>query len=271
MIPRPLFERSRSLSASVQRRLLRCSNILLFLDFDGTLAPLQTTPEMAEIPSETNALLQLLSGRSNIMVWLVTGRSEADIRRKVRVRNLGWISNHGFTISAGRSHWIHKAAREQSALLDNIAQRLRRALASVQGVLIENKRYTLTVHYRNARLRSVLLVKETTRRLVCDYGTNVRITTGKKVLEIRPDVEWNKGCAVDRVLKSLRRRKETFVVYAGDDRTDEDAFRRLRGRAVTVRVGGRIPSAAAYRVRDPKQIADFLRTIEAATRKGAAR
>jgi trehalose 6-phosphate phosphatase len=271
MMPRPLFERPRSLSPSVRRRLLRCRDVLLFLDFDGTLAPLQKTPEMATILPETHALLRLLSGRPNVTVWLVTGRSEADIRRKVRVGNLGWISNHGFTISMGRSHWDHQAAREQHALLDEIGERLTQALLSVQGVLIENKGYTLTVHYRNTPQRSVLLVKETTRRLVRDFDANVRITTGKKVLEIRPDVEWDKGCAVDRVLKSLRRRKKSFVVYAGDDRTDEDAFRRLRGRAMTVRVGGRTPSAAAYRVRDPKQVAELLGEIEAATRNGAER
>jgi trehalose-phosphatase len=251
--------------------LARCKSIILFLDFDGTLAPIRKTPSLARLPFETRALLRRLSNRPNIIVGLVTGRSEADIIKKVRIRNVIWIANHGFEISMGRSHWVHRAAKEARPVLGEIARKLRRGLSAVQGVLIENKRYTLTVHYRNVRKQSVSLVKEITRHLLRPYEAQFRITTGKKVFEVRPNAPWNKGHAVEHVLECLRPDKTSLLVYIGDDRTDEDAFKRLHARALTVMVGRKIESAARYRVRNPRAAKEFLKIIEGTSRKGEGR
>lgn len=268
MKPRPLFDQRQTLTKPVMSTLGRCKNIILFLDFDGTLAPIRKTPSLATLPFGTRALLRRLSNRPNIIVGLVTGRSEADIKEKVRIRNVFWIANHGFEISMGRTHWVHPTAEEARPVLSEIARKLKRALSPVQGVLIENKRYTLTVHYRNVRNQSVGLVKETTRHLLRPYAGDIRITRGKKVFEVRPDAPWNKGSAVERVLKCLRPDKTSLVVYIGDDRTDEDAFKLLHGSTVTVLVGRRTQSAARYRVSSPRAVAEFLKIIDATTRKG---
>jgi trehalose 6-phosphate phosphatase len=265
MTPRPLFDRRRTMLKQVRTLLARSRRIILFLDFDGTLVPIQKTPLLATLPTGTRALLRKLSNHPNIVVALVTGRSQADIQAKVRLRNVFWIANHGFEISMRRSHWVHPTAKEARLVLGQIARKLKRALARVQGLLIENKRYSLTVHYRNVLGPSVGFVKGTTRRLLRPYQGNLRITTGKKVLEVRPDAPWNKGHAVEHVLRRLRPDKTTLVVYAGDDSTDEDAFKHLRGRALTILVGRRTVSHASYRVPSPKAVALVLEMIPAAT------
>jgi trehalose-phosphatase len=271
MKPRPLFDQRRTLTKPVKSTLGRCKNIILFLDFDGTLAPIRKTPSLATLPSVTRALLRRLSNRPNIIVGLVTGRSEADIKAKVRLRKMFWIANHGFEISMGRSHWVHPTADEARPVLSEIARKLNREFSSVQGVLIENKRYTLTVHYRNVRKQSVGLVRETTRRLLRPYEGELRITRGKKVFEVRPNAPWNKGHAIEHALEYLRPDKTSLVIYIGDDRTDEDAFKLLHGRALTVQVGRRTQSTARYRVRSPRAVAEFLKIIEGTTRTGEGR
>ncbi|MDP2887272.1 MAG: trehalose-phosphatase [Ignavibacteria bacterium] len=268
MKPRPLFNKRQTLTKPVMSRLGRCKNIILFLDFDGTLVPIGKTPSLATLSSETRALLRRLSNRPNIIVGLVTGRSQSDIKAKVRLRDLFLIANHGFEISMRRSHWVHRTAKEARPVLGEIVRKLKRGLSAVQGVLIENKRYTLTVHYRNVRKQSVPLVKEITRRLLRPYEGDLRITRGKKIFEVRPDAPWNKGHAVEHVLKCLRPDKTSLVVYIGDDRSDEDAFLLLRGKAITIVVGGRRRSAAKYQVSSPRTVAEFLKIIEATTTKG---
>jgi len=271
MKPRPLFDQRQSLLKPVMDRFARIRKIILFLDFDGTLAPIRKTPSLATLPAATRALLRRLANRPNIVVCLVTGRSQADIKEKVQIRNVLWIANHGFEISMGRSHWVHRSAGLARPGLGEIARKLKRGLLTIPGVLIENKRYTLTVHYRNVRKQSVRLVKEMTRRLLRPYEGKFRITRGKKVFEVRPDAPWNKGHAVEWVLKCLRPDKTSLVVYIGDDRTDEDAFKLLHGRALTVLVGRRTQSAARYRVRSTRAVAVLLKIIDATTTKGEGR
>lgn len=254
------------LRARVKQTIAHAKKVFLFLDFDGTLAPIRKKPSLAMLPGATETILRRLAKRPNVVVCIVTGRSQADAKEKIRIRNVLWIANHGFEISMGRSHWVHQSALQARHVLGEIARKLKRVLPAIQGVLIENKRYTLTVHYRNVWKQSVPVVKETTQRLLRPYEAQFRITRGKKVFEVRPDVQWNKGRAVDRVLKFLRPGKTSLVVYVGDDRTDEDAFKLLRGRAITVLVGGRRQSAAKYRVGSPSAVAEFLKILDASRR-----
>lgn len=268
MMPRRLFVQRYVLNNSVRRKLNSCSRIILLLDFDGTLAPIRKTPSLVSLPSRTRALLRRLSSRPDITVGLVTGRSRSDIMKKVGMSRIVLITNHGFQISRGQSRWVHPAAIQAQPVLREIARKFKRALKSVPYVLVEDKRHTLTLHYRNVQEQFVPFVKKIAACLLRPYEKDVRTTRGKKVLEIRPNVLWNKGHAVRRVLKSLGLTKSSLVVYIGDDRTDEDAFKLLHGRALTVLVGRRTQSAARYRVRNPRAVTQFLKIIDATTMKG---
>jgi len=261
MMPVPLFDRGGRLGDSVVRQLRSCRRTVLLLDFDGTLAPIRKTPSEATLPSATKRLLRRLVAKPLVTVAVVTGRSHADIMQKVALRGPLFVTNHGFQISSGRVRWVHPDAKRAAPLIGRLARRLRRSLASVRKVLIENKKLTLTVHYRNVRKKDVRMVKKVVARMAHLYEAGLSVTSGKRVFEFRPRAAWGKGHAVLRILKSIGHPNSQSVVYIGDDTTDEDAFRMLAYPAVTVRVGRHRRSRAAYWAANPAQVRKFLEIV----------
>ena len=261
MKPQPLFAERNVLPGPVRRRLSGSRKVILFLDFDGTLVPIRKKPSLARLAPNTGALLRRLAHSPGILVGLVTGRSHSDIAAKVRLSRLFLITNHGFEIVSGTSHWVHPEAARTVPILEAIAGELETSIGSIPGVLIENKGYTVSVHYRNVQRQIVPLVKRRVARSLTPYEGSAKTTSGKRVLEIRPNLDWNKGFAVMKFLRSQRPPHTAFVAYIGDDATDEDAFRLLPRRAVTIVVGKRMRSAAAYWVPSPRHVVKFLELV----------
>jgi trehalose 6-phosphate phosphatase len=188
----------------------------LFLDVDGALAPIVSRPEDARVPAETQAELHRLHTRY-ALVACISGRSGADARRIVGVPELVYVGNHGLELDPAANEWAH---------------RLQRFLADVDWPRTENKTLSASLHYRGMTdadaARSTLAgVKERAEGL----GFVARF--GRKVLELLPPLEANKGTAVRQLLASQEIRRG---LYAGDDTTDLDAFRALDGLEVGVRV-----------------------------------
>jgi trehalose-phosphatase len=271
MPPQYLFDRDARIWNSILGKLTASRQLLVFLDYDGTLVPIQKLPSLAVCPTETKDFLRRLSKRPNVSVGLVTGRSLSDIKRMVHLNTVFYVANHGFHSSLGKSRWVHPKAQRALPVLGKIFSELRGALSSIPGVLIEDKQYTLTVHYRNVRERSVPLLKRAAGRIVRPYRPTVKMTTGKKVLEVRPNVSWGKGHAVLRVLKLLASRGTPLIVYIGDDKTDEDAFRLLRRSAITIRVGWSRSSRAACFVHGPTEVQVVLKAIDSIRDEGNRR
>jgi len=168
------------------------------------------------------------------------------------------VANHGFEIFFDGLSWVHPWAERAVPLLRQIALRLRRRLRSFSGVLVENKRYTLTIHYRSVLKKNVRIVREEILDFLLPFWKDFRITSGKKVVELRPNVPWGKGTAIQRVLTLLKREKRGCVIYVGDDTTDEEAFEALRGKGITVVVGKKKQSSATYWVKNPDEVWQFL-------------
>ena len=171
------------------------------------------------------------------------------------------IANHGFEIFLDDVCWTHPWAERIMPLLRRLSQNLRRHLDTIPGVLVEHKGYSLTVHYRRVRQKHVRTVRRVVLDLLSPFWRELRITRGKKVLEVRPNVPWGKGTAIQRVLSLLKRQKHGCVIYVGDDATDEDAFEVLRSGGITVVVGKKKQSVAAYWVKDPGEVWDFLAAL----------
>ncbi len=262
MPPQYLLDRDTGIWNSILVGLTASRRLLLFLDYDGTLVPIQRLPSLAVLPAGMKGLLRRLSKRPNVSLGLVTGRSLSDIKRLVHLNTVFYVANHGFHTSLAKSRWVHPEAQRALPALGKIFSELRGAVSSIPGVLIEDKQYTLTVHYRNVRERSVPLLKKSVGSVVHPYRTTVKMTTGKKVLEVKPNVSWGKGHAVLRVLKLLASRGKPLIVYIGDDKTDEDAFRLLRRTAITIRVGWSRSSCAAYFVHSPTEVQEVLKAID---------
>jgi trehalose-phosphatase len=272
------------ISDSVAAR-LDGSPLVIMLDVDGTLAPIAPRPRDALVPPETRRVVAALATLPGVRVVLVSGRAAADARRMVGVANVWVIGNHGFEVVTPDG-----GEREQPELVPwrsavaRAARRIGALVAPVPGVLLEDKGWTLSVHYRLADPQVVPRLVETVTQAAEPLG--LRVMHGKMLVEVRPDARVDKGTAVVRLATELgaipereagRPQEESdaagdgggqagrgaSAVFVGDDRTDEDAFRALRARSprvVPVRVthDEDIATAAEFSVGDPADVRLFL-------------
>jgi len=241
----------------------RSGRMVLLLDFDGTLAPIVERPETARIPQETRDALERLSEAQGTAIAVVSGRSLLDARHRVGLPALAYAGNHGMEIYGAGIHRVHEGAAEARPSLDLAAARLTAELRDVPGAIVENKRLTLSVHYRMVERARV---KEVRRRVLAavQERADLRTAEGEEVLEVRPRVDWHKGRAVEFLLEVLQVGEDALVLYLGDDATDEDAFRALRGwgagEAEGIVVADPPPpgTAAHCYLRDPDEVGDLI-------------
>lgn len=228
----------------------------LFLDYDGTLTPIVSRPEDAVLSDSMRKTLALLASRCTVA--LVTGRDLEVIRGLVGMDNISYAADHGLELKcAGQSPVHPEALAGFETLIEDVARDLSRELGGVEGVIVEPKRYSVAVHYRLVADDEVAAVKSRVHQALA-RETKLRLLAGKKVVELRPDLEWDKGSAVHWVMKQLGV-EPAQAIYMGDDVTDEAAFRLLRNAAAAVAVQETPrPTAAGYRLADVEQVHEFL-------------
>lgn len=231
--------------------------VFLALDFDGTLADIESDPDAPTIPDETRETLSALAHEPAVEVAIVSGRGLADLRDRIDLSEVVYAGNHGLEIQTDE-YVVHPDARRAEATITDCCNRLTDQLADVEGVIVENKGVTATVHYRLVADEDVPVVQNAVESLV-ETRDDVRVTTGKAVLELRPAVEWDKGRAVQQLTDELVPSDETWLsVYVGDDTTDESAFAALPDRGLAVKVGTDPDTRASYRVADPDEVRTLL-------------
>jgi trehalose-phosphatase len=243
--------------------------LLLLLDIDGTISPIAPRPEYAIVPGTTQGVLNELAAAPDVIVAAITGRGAADGRRIVCVDDAWIIGNHGIELAAPRREpTVRQEVARFEPLMHEAVARARRFCESDghQGVIVEDKHWTLSVHYRLAHPRIVPELKTEVERIAADLGLNV--THGKEVIEMRPPVALDKGTAALSLAETLgATHAGASLLAAGDDRTDEDMFRALRShqpRAVTVRVGPESVSQASeaeFRVADTDAMRALLSAV----------
>lgn len=216
----------------MERSLSKRQRLYLFSDFDGTLARIVSDPKSARLEEKNRKLLANLVSNKKFKIALISGRSLEELKKMVGINGIYYVGNHGFEMVGPGINFTHLAAIRKARLLRTIGPMLGSALAPIQGVIIEDKRFTISVHYRMVQPALRKSVQMTVRRMVDKYK-GLKLTTGKMIVEVRPRVRWHKGLAALRLLHVLGRPGQ--VIYIGDDKTDEDAFRSLRG-AITIAV-----------------------------------
>ncbi len=248
-------------------RIRQAEQVGLLFDFDGTLSPIASRPEVPRLSPSSRKMLQALAQDSRVAVGIVSGRGLRDLRGRVRLRGIYYAGNHGLELEGPGIRFLHPGARAARPVLLRLTQELRRRLLGVPGVLVEDKTLSLSLHLRRipgARRAYVRSVFARTVRPHLKEGA-VRVTRGKLVLEVRPAVDWDKGSAVGLIRKAIgrgRSSRKIFLCYVGDDETDEAAFQALGEEDLAVFVGGRKRSSAApYYLRDPGEVADFLKRL----------
>jgi trehalose-phosphatase len=236
--------------------------VLVLSDFDGTLAPIAPDPAAVRLAPAMRRLLATLAASSRARLAIISGRALADVRERVGVPGAVYAGCHGLEVEGVGVAWRHSEAERAREVLAALADTLARRLAVRPGVLVEPKGLAVALHYRNAGRGAAAVVTRAARAVVRGRP-GLRLLRGKKVLEILPRVHWDKGeCALwlrDRL--AGHGPGPVAVLYVGDDRTDEHAFRALAGKALTVAVGtGRRRTAAARRVAG---VADVERLLAA--------
>jgi trehalose-phosphatase len=235
-------------------------DLALFLDFDGTLLPIQSRPDHVVLPQQLRKLLAALAHRG-FPVWIVSGRSLKDLQRRISIAGIGLAGNHGFEIQWKKKKWMHPVAHTSRPFTQRMLRRIQARLKGIPDILIENKGATGSIHYRNIPTTGAAKVRKVVRQIFYSgQSTGLLLTRGKKVFEIRPVAPWNKGEAILWILKHFLP-KRAFPCYIGDDITDEDAFRAVARRGLSIRVGRTQKSVARYQIRSPGEVRTLLQRI----------
>ena len=246
----------------------RSGGLLVGLDFDGTLAPIVAEPQAAAMSGGMRAALESLVQRSDTHVAFVSGRSLDDLAGRTAIDGAWYVGNHGFEIRGPGFERVlpeAEAARETIAM---IAGALERELGDVPGVIVEDKGLTLSVHYRQVEdTAAAARVRDAVVRTAAGLD-HVRSTHGKMVVEIRPDIDWDKGRAFAFLRETLAPRIGAVpALFIGDDVTDEDAFRTLSPGEWAIYVG-ELPddrdTAATASLHGPDEVETFLRGLDEA-------
>lgn len=235
----------------------------VFFDFDGTLSEIVNDPGAAVLVDGAADALRQLAARCPVAV--LSGRDLGDVRDRVGVPGLWYAGSHGFELTGpDGAHQQNSAAAAAVPVLAQAAAQLRDLLGSITGVVVEHKHFAVAVHYRNAAREHVGDVTAAVRAV--GRHCALRVTTGREVIELRPDIDWDKGTTLRWILDQMG--AAFSPIYLGDDITDEDAFDAVRqdGIAILVRHNddGDRATGAQFALGGPTQVCEFTRRLAAA-------
>jgi trehalose-phosphatase len=239
----------------------RGQRLAVFLDYDGTLTPIVSHPEKALLSDSMRQAVQVLAMQASVAI--LSGRDLDDVRQRVNIVAIVYAGSHGFDI-AGPRGLRKEVATEFLPTLDMAEKELGKELAGIAGARVERKRFSVAAHYRKVSESDFPKVERAVSEVAARYR-DLRRMEGKKVYELLPDIDWDKGKAVLWLSETLGlERAKVRPIYIGDDRTDEDAFRALGQCGVGILVGEQSrPTTASYSLKNPTEVERFLRELVA--------
>ncbi|KAI4323840.1 hypothetical protein L6164_023415 [Bauhinia variegata] len=257
--------------------------IALFLDYDGTLSPIVDNPDCAFMSDNMRAAVK--KAAEYFPTAIISGRSRDKVYKFVGLTELYYAGSHGMDIigpvrqsisdnhpncirstdKQGKEVNLFQPAAEFLPMIDEVLTLLVERTKDIEGAKVENNKFCVSVHYRNVNEKNWDTVGKCVHDILKDYP-RLRLTHGRKVLEIRPVIDWDKGKAVTFLLESLglSNCEDVLPIYVGDDSTDEDAFKVLReetrGYGILVSSTPK-ESNAVYSLRDPSEVMEFLKSL----------
>jgi trehalose-phosphatase len=240
----------------ILQKIIRGRRLFLLLDYDGTLVPIRKAPELAVLRASRRRLLERLS--QNAFICIVSGRSLVNVQKLAAIKDIAYIGNHGLEISYRGRRWIHPEAKRIKPVLKNVLERISRKAVDWPSLLVENKGLTGSIHYRRLAAPLPKKLRDITEHEIGLRSRELKLTEGKKVFEIRPNIEFDKGRGVRELIRWLDVKQPILRIYIGDDQTDEDAFRALRRNDITILVGKRRNSHARSRLPNVQAVWRFL-------------
>jgi len=235
--------------------------LALFLDYDGTLTPIVSRPDLATLSDGMRVALRRVSD-----AWpttIVSGRGREDVTGLVGLDTINYAGSHGFDIAGpGLGRNSHDVAPEIQPVVRSAAIELWSQTSGIPGVIVEDKKYSVAVHYRLVAEDRVREVEDLVDQ-VLHTKPQLRKAFGKKVFELRPTINWDKGRAIRWILNALGLdRANVMTIYIGDDVTDEDAFVAVKdcGAGILVTDIPR-PTAATFSLQDVTEVKALLERL----------
>jgi len=242
--------------------------VLVALDFDGTLAEIVPNPADAALPDSRLKLLEALNNQPRFAVAVVSGRLLEDVKARVGLSDIAYAGDHGLEIAGPGFHHIPPEAEEFRSTVAELGKALEAALKGIPGVIFEHKGLSMSIHYRltpsEQRYGVLRTIEETTSPYLSISA--LRVVEGKEVVNLLPPLDWHKGSALKWLLDFLdslpRRVGGTLPIYIGDDVTDEDAFKEVVDKGFAIRVGSpEAASAAQYYVNSTDEVEEVLQEL----------
>lgn len=234
----------------------------IFFDFDGTLSEIVDEPGAAVLVPGADKALESLAALYPVAV--LSGRGLDDIVARVGIPGLWYAGSHGFEmIAPDGTYHSNETAAQSVPLLAEAAQELTERLSALPGVMVEHKRYAVAVHYRYAEPGAAGPVTAA----VHDIGnrSGLKVTSGRMVAELRPNVDWDKGKTLQWIVDRIAGREPLLPIFVGDDLTDEDGFDAVLhdGIGIVVRhtEDGDRATAARYALENPRQTCEFVERL----------
>ncbi|KAJ8449379.1 hypothetical protein Cgig2_002511 [Carnegiea gigantea] len=243
--------------------LAKGKKIAIFLDYDGTLSPIVDDPDRAVMSDNMRSAVRDVA--KYFPTAIISGRSRDKVCDLVGLEELHYAGSHGLDIMGP----VHKVSEAHYNSINSTDQQVFRTLVEnvkdIEGTRVENHKFCASVHYRNVDQKDWPTIAQRMHDILTNYP-RLRLTHGRKVLEVRPVIDWDKGKAVEFLLESLGLSDSEYVlpIYIGDDKTDEDAFKVLRrgNRGYGILVSP-VPkeTKAFFSLRDPSEVQQFLEAL----------
>jgi trehalose-phosphatase len=242
-------------------------HLLLLFDFDGTLCPFQPDPDAVYPEERIVRLLGSLASKANSTVGIISGRRLPDLRKRITVPGEVYIAGfHGLEIQSPYETFMHPEAAAATVTMREIVERMQASLPSFPGVFIEDKVFSIALHFREAT--PAVRVMEAARDGVADG--RLRLLPGACVVELLPGAAWHKGSALQWIRERIERlHGPTFTVYVGDDVTDEDAFKAVGPEGMTISASERA-TGAQFSVNGPEGVERLLHSLDGPKDNGRA-
>ena len=246
--------------------------VAIFLDYDGTLTPIVNNPDAAHMSEHMREAVRRVARL--FPTAIISGRGREKVEQFVQLKELFYAGSHGMDIAGPKIKKIDgkigdededgatfQPAAQYEPLMMMLAEKLWNAIKTIPGSTVENNKFCVSVHFRNCAPQDYDLVTAAVDRVMAEHQ-DLHVTRGRKVLEVRPKMDWNKGSALLHLVKMLGlEEKDVFCIYIGDDRTDEDAFQVLAetGTGSGILVSTKCKSTSGrWTLKDPAEVASFL-------------
>lgn len=243
--------------------------LLFFSDYDGTLVSFTKDPAKTTTPPEMLKALDRLSQKEGVIVAIISGRPMEDLRRMIPLDDIVLAGLHGMVVDYGTGEdYIWNVDEDLNIVISKLKDEIERIYSDIEGVIVEDKKFGIAFHYRMFQGEMDDLRDDFFELMSKWSDERIKVLEGDKVLEIKPR-GWNKGKLVVKLRDIYG--KEKPVIYLGDDTTDEDAFRVLKGedRTFSVKVVNtekkrcsQIETHAEYRLDGVEEVRTLLELLK---------